>query len=211
MVALSFEFAAVEVDAVCGVDPVAVLLDQPVDAIVASAFFVRGEGQNQIAIRYQVFLFQANEIGHQDGVSGFHVIGTAPVEITLFFDELEGIGGPVFSAGFDDIEMADEENWLALSGAVDASNQIFLAVDRSRDKHVVAGEACIMETDSHCFSGGCNVADRVGGVDFDELLEYVVRDQICCRASLGVTEALRLPALPCTRRRPQISSFGISL
>ena len=42
LVATFFEFAAVEVDAVLGVDCVAVILQEPVDAIVVAALFVGG-------------------------------------------------------------------------------------------------------------------------------------------------------------------------
>ena len=116
-VAFAFEFAAVEVDAVGGVDPVAVSFQEPVDAVVVAAFFVGGEGEDQVAVGSEIFFFQADEIGDQDGVAFFHVLGAAAVEVAVFFDELKGVGGPVGAEGFHDIEVADEEQGL-LAGAL---------------------------------------------------------------------------------------------
>src|SRR6185295_7859268 len=72
LVAAFLELATVEVDAVLGVDQVAVILQQPVDAIVVAALFVGGEGENQVAIGSEIFFFQAHETGNQDGVALFH-------------------------------------------------------------------------------------------------------------------------------------------
>ena len=137
LVAVSFEFAAVEIDAVFGVDPIAMIFHEPIDAVEIAAFFIGGEREDQIAVGLVVLFLHANEVGDEDGVAFLHVVGAAPVEVAVFFDELKGIGGPVFAARLDDVEMADEEDWFALAGAVDARDEIFLAVVGAGDDDVI--------------------------------------------------------------------------
>ena len=184
LVAVSLEFAAVEIDAVFGVDPVAMIFHQPIDAVEIAAFFVGGEREDQVAIGLVVLFLHANEVGDEDGVAFLHVVGAAAVEVAVFFNELKRIGGPVFAARFDDVEMADEEDRLALTGAVDAGDEIFLAVVGAGDDDVVAGEAGVAQASGHGFGGGGDVADGVGRVDFDELLKDFARERIR-RGGLG--------------------------
>ena len=120
---------------------VAVIFDEPIDPVEIAAFFVGGERENQIAVGLVVLFLHANELGDEDGVAFLHVVGAATVEVAVLFDELKRIGGPVFAAGFDDVEMSDEEDRFALAGAMDARDKIFLAVVGAGDDDVVAGEA----------------------------------------------------------------------
>src|SRR4029077_363384 len=146
--------------------------------VVVSAFFVSREREDQIAVRREVFFFHANEIGDQKRVALFHVVGATPIKVAVFFDELKRIGRPVFAASLNDVEVTEEQDRLALAGAMNASDKIFLAIGRSGDDHVAAGESRVAKTPGHGFGGGSYVADRVSRVDFDELLEDFVSDGI---------------------------------
>ncbi len=186
------EFAAVEIDAVFGVDPIAVIFHKPIDAVEIAAFFVGGQREDQVAIGLVVFFLHANEVGDEDRVAFLHVVGAAPVEVAVFLNELERIGGPVFAARFDDVEMADEEDRFALTGAVDARDEIFLAVVGAGDDDVIASEAGIAQARGHRFGGGGYVADGVGRVDFDELLKDFARQRIgWCRFETAPERSVR--------------------
>jgi len=88
-----------------------VVLDQPVDAIRFAAFLVRREREDDVAIGTEAFAVQAQERFHQDSVGLLHVLGAAAVVVAVFGYKLEGVGGPVAAACFDDIEVADEQEW----------------------------------------------------------------------------------------------------
>src|ERR1700675_5201641 len=105
---LLFEFSAVEVDAIFGVHPVAMFLEEPFHAIEVAAFLVGGEGENQTAIMEVAFFFEANKSGEQQSVASFHIVGATAVEESVFFDELEGVSGPVFATSFHDIQVANK-------------------------------------------------------------------------------------------------------
>ncbi len=108
LVFVFFEFAAIEIDAIFRIHPVAMFPEQPVHTVGRAALFIGGQRENQIAVRQIAFLFQADEIGNQDGVAFLHVFRAAAVEIAVFFDEFEWIGGPIRSERFDDVQMPDE-------------------------------------------------------------------------------------------------------
>ena len=64
-----------------GIDQVAVIFDQPVDAVVrAAAFFVGGERDDDVAVRLEAFAFVSDQIGDPDGGLRFVVAGAAAVE-----------------------------------------------------------------------------------------------------------------------------------
>src|SRR6266403_36634 len=98
-----------------GLDPVAMVFEQPVHTIRLTTFFVRGERENDVAVGDVVFLLEPNQGGGHDGVAVFHILGAAAVEVAIFFDELEGISGPILAAGFDYVKMSDQEHWFVLA------------------------------------------------------------------------------------------------
>ena len=111
-----FEFAAVQIDAVFRVNPVAMLLEQPIDAVEVAAFFIGGEREDQIAVRAtDPSFFRRMKFVDQDGVAVLHVLGAAAVEVAVLFDEFEWIGGPVLAESFDDIQVAEEQDGFALA------------------------------------------------------------------------------------------------
>ena len=165
--------AAVGVEHIFGIDEVAMVLDQPVDAIRFAAFLIGGEREDDVAIGLKAFAVQAEEGLDQDGVGLLHVLGAAAVVVAVFGYELEGVGGPVAAACFDDIEMADEQDGLFAAGAVIADDQILLAVVGAEQLHVRGGKAGVEESLLHGFGCCGDAADRVGGVDLDELAKDV--------------------------------------
>ena len=175
---LFFEFAPVQVDAILRIDPVAVRLQQPVDAVGRAALFVGGQRQNQVAVRHEALFLQANKVGDQDGVTFFHVFGASAVEIAVFFEKCEGIGSPVLAKRLDNIEMADKQDRFALPGASKAHHEILFAVARPGNVKIIFGKPCVAKSLGHGFGGGGYVAHGVGGVDLDELLKNVTRHLI---------------------------------
>ena len=88
------------------------IFQQPVDAILAGYFLVRGESYNDVPIRRESLLFEANQIRHQAGGFARDIDRPAAVKETVAFSEFERIESfrPVFFARFDDVQ--------TLSGAV---------------------------------------------------------------------------------------------
>jgi hypothetical protein len=119
-----------------------------------------------------------NEIGDPDGGLGFVVAGAAAVEEAVFFVELEGIHGPVFALGFDDVGVGEEEEWFLFlvlrGGAVVADDEICFFVDGAADVDVGFGEACGFEASDGGFDDGSCGTGGVAGLDFDELFVDVV-------------------------------------
>ena len=150
------------------------IFEQPVNAIGGAAFFVGGEREDEIAIGLVILLLQANEGGGEKCVAIFYVARAAAVVVAVFFDELEGVHGPVFAARFDHIEMADEENRFLRAGAANARDQVAFARIRAEDVNVVGGKTGVEKALGHGVGGNRRTADRIGGIDFDQLLENVV-------------------------------------
>ncbi len=67
--------------------------------------------------------------------------------------------------------MADEKNGRARAGAVNADDEIAVALIGAEDLHVAIGKIGAAEPAGHGFGGFGGAADGFGGVDFDELLE----------------------------------------
>src|SRR5216683_6223106 len=172
------KFASVQVDAVFRIYPIAVFPEQPVHAIEGAALLIGGQRENQIAVRLIAFLFQADEIGDQDGIAFLHVFRAPAVEVAVFLDEFEGIGGPVRSERFDDIQVPDEKDRFAFSGSAKTRDKVLLPFIGAGYLDIALGETSVAQTLGHRFGGGRHVANGVGGVDLDELLKDVVRQLI---------------------------------
>src|SRR3984957_17010139 len=98
---------------------------EPVDATVgAAAFFVGGEGNDDVTVGLEAFLFVLDQVGDPDGGLGFVVAGAAAVEVAVFFGEDEGIERPVFALGFDDVGVGEKEERFLFAGAVIADDEV---------------------------------------------------------------------------------------
>ena len=91
--------AAAFVQAELGVDELAVILDQPLDAVVVAALLIGGQRENDVALGHEVLLLHAQQVGDEDRGHRLVVGGAAAVEVAVLFDELERIeiGRPVFA------------------------------------------------------------------------------------------------------------------
>ena len=172
---IHFEIAGVGIDNEIRVDQFTMIVQQPVHAVEIAAFFIGGQRENQVAIGTVAFFFHADERGDEKRVAFFDVLGAAAVEVAVLLDELEWVHAPVFAVRFDDIEMADEEDWLAHAGAMNSRDEIALPRIGPEHLNVVAGESRAAQPCCHRLSGDGRAAHRICGVDLDELFENVVR------------------------------------
>src|SRR5882762_3917903 len=173
LVLIFLKFAAVQVDAVFRIYPIAMFPEQPVHAVEGAALLIGGQRENEIAIRQIAFFFQADEIGDQDGIAFLHIFRATAVELAVFLDEFEGIRGPVRPERFDDVQVPDKQDGLAFSGSAKTRDEILFPFVRPGYSYVGLGEAPVEQTLGHRFGSSGDVANGVGGVDFNELLEYV--------------------------------------
>src|SRR5207247_5675456 len=110
-----------------------VILQQPIYAVRRASLFIGSEGKNDVAVGHVTFLLKSDQSRGHDGVAIFHVLRAAAIEVAVFFDELKRVGGPVFAAGLDHIEMADEKNRLMLAAAMQSDDKIILTIILTED------------------------------------------------------------------------------
>ncbi len=167
--------ARIGINGELGVDQVAVVLDEPLDAVVLAALFVGRQRENQIALRLIALLLQAQKGRHQRGVAILHVLCAASVEVAVLFAENERVERPVGRLRFDHIEMPDEQNRPSGARSVIAHHQQALARRRNQHLYVVRRETGIAKPRRHRFGCLGVVAHRIRCVDLDQLPEHVAR------------------------------------
>ena len=95
------------------VDQFAMILEQPIDAVVgAAAFFVGGERHDDVAVGLETLSLVANQVRDPDGRLRLVVAGAASVEEAVLFGELKRIHAPVFALGFDNVGVGEEQERL---------------------------------------------------------------------------------------------------
>ena len=167
------------IEAEFGIDQFAMILEQPVDAVVRpAAFFVGGERHDDVAIGFVALALVANQIGNPDGRLRFVVCGAAAVVVAVLFGERERIQAPVFALGFDDIGVRQQQNRFELAGSVIAHNQIGLGGDRAADEDVGIRKSGRAQVSRDGFRHGRSGPGRITGLDFDDLTIDIVREAL---------------------------------
>ena len=145
--------AAAFVQRVIGLNQFALVLQQPVDAVVRSAaFFVRSQRDNQIAIRFEAFALIPDQIRNPDGRLRFVIGGSASVEVAVLFNELERVHAPVLALRLHDIDVGQQQNRLARAGSVVANHQVVLGVFGAADPDVGIGKPAILSRSAIAFA-----------------------------------------------------------
>src|SRR5580704_6122135 len=136
------------------------IFQQPIHAVVRpTAFFVRGEGYDDVPVWLKPFAFVLNEIGDPNGRLGLVIAGAAAVEEPILFEKLKRVGAPVFSFGLDDIDVCEQKDRFAPAGAVIANDKIAFLRNRATEKDVGVRESCGLQAGSGSF---CNRSCRSG-------------------------------------------------
>ena len=165
--------AAAFVQAELRLDQRAMIVDQPRDAVVVAAFFIRGERDDDVALGLQAFLSIADQVGDEDRGHRLVVGGAAAVVVAVALDELERIeiGRPVFLVRLDDVEMREQQQRLLRAVTTQPRDEIALlrVARRHEDAHVFLRKSCGNESRSHRARRRGVVADGVGRVDLDQL------------------------------------------
>src|SRR2546421_11281422 len=149
--------------------------NEPVHSVEGpAAFFVSGEGDDDVAVGLERFLLVLNQVGDPDGGLGLVVAGAAAVEIAVAFIELKGIHAPVFVLGFDDVGMGEQKDGLELAGSAITDNEIGFARICAAEKDVGFGESSGFEARGGGFRYGSRGTGGESGLDFDEFFVDVV-------------------------------------
>src|SRR5438132_1526207 len=151
-----------------------VILQEPIDAVRRASFFIGSERENDVTGGHVTFLLESDQSRGHDGVAIFHVLRAAAIEVAVFFDELKRVGGPVFAAGLDHIEMAYKKNRLVLAAAMQSDDKILLTIIWTENAEIAFGESGIAKALRHCFRRGSHAADGISRIEFDYLLENIV-------------------------------------
>src|SRR5207248_10581956 len=123
---------------------------------------------DNIAVRFEIFLSQAHKRGDEDGVAGLHVLCSAPIEVAVFLDKLEGIGSPVFAARFDHVQMADDQNRFQRGAAAAQSyHQIACSIRWTANKHVAFRKSGLGKALEHRPCGERSTSGGVRSVNLD--------------------------------------------
>src|SRR5262249_28977933 len=157
---LGFEVAGVSIDAVFRVDQIAVVLNQPLHTVGLPAFFVGGEGQNQIAGGNPAFLLEPQKVCYKYGIALLDVRGATTVEEAVDLIEFEWVHGPVFAQRLDYVQMAEKQNWLALSAPMQAHHEILLVGQRPDDLDIFGSKAGGAKAGGHGLSSRGDIANR---------------------------------------------------
>src|SRR5438270_7745191 len=169
-----FEVARIGVDAVFRVDPVAMILCEPLCAVGFTASFVSRKIDDEVTRGNPAFFLQANKSGDQDGVALLNVRGAAAIEKAIHFVELEWIHGPILRQGLYHVEVRDKQDRLARTAPAQADNKILLIRHRAIDMDIFSGPARRPKASSHSFRRRRYIAGRrISCVDFNELLKNV--------------------------------------
>src|SRR5258707_7268552 len=75
-----------------------------------AAFFIRGQCDDDVAIRLESLAFVADQIRDPHRRLRLVVAGAAPVEIAVLLDELERIRAPVLALRLDHIRVGKQQN-----------------------------------------------------------------------------------------------------
>ena len=70
--------------------------------------------------------------------------------------------------------MTDQQDWPVRAASVQARHHVPLSGVRPENLHVALGKSGVAQALGHRFCGDRRAADRIGGVDLDELPEDVV-------------------------------------
>ena len=146
---------------------VAVILEQPVDAVRVATLLIGSQRKNNVAVRLVAFFPQADEIDDHDCVIDFHVLRAAAVIISILLDKFERICRPVLGTRFHDVQVANNEDRLFRASAPVADYEILLAIIGTENLHVSSGKAGVEQTLLHGFRGRRDVADGIRRVDLD--------------------------------------------
>ena len=175
--------AGVHVEHVRRIDQIAMMAEQPFDAVViAAAFFARRQREDQVAVGAISLLLESQERGDQNGRPILDVLRAAAVEVAVLLHEGERIHRPVFALRLDDVEMREQEDRLFPTRPAKPRDKIaVLRTFETDDLHVRRWKPRIAESLGHRVGGDGGAAARASGVDVDELLEDVARALIVRR------------------------------
>jgi hypothetical protein len=70
--------------------------------------------------------------------------------------------------------MSDQQNRFMRARSMQAHDQVLLAIIGTDDLNVSIGKAAVAEPLRHSFRSRGHISDRIGGVDLDQLFEYLV-------------------------------------
>ena len=174
------KIAAVRVQGIFRIDQVPMVLQQPVDAVlVAVELFVRRERQHQIPRRDPTFLLRADEVRDRDRGGSLHVLGAAPVEVSVALDELERIeiGRPVLFRRLDHVQVPENQDGFGLAAAVQARDDILLARRRPDHLDVGFGKPRRAQSLRHGLRRRRRADAGVRRLDLDQLSEYLTRER----------------------------------
>jgi len=127
------------------IDQVTMIFQQPLRTVELAAFFVGGEGEDEIALGLVAFAMEPQKCPDKSGIRFLHVLRATAVEVAVLLDELKRICMPVARQSFYYVEMAKKEDGLFASrrSRGDAHNQIHLVRIWAKKMHILRREACI--------------------------------------------------------------------
>src|SRR5258708_27963762 len=124
--------AAALVDAEFGVDQLALVADQPVDAVGGhvAALFVRGQREDEVALRPEALALELRQDRHEGGGHRLVVDRAAGGEKAVALLQDEGVRLPIRTQGLDNVQIAEQEQALLATLAPEARDQVALTGER---------------------------------------------------------------------------------
>ena len=181
---LYFAAARVDIDAILGVDQVAFVLEQPVDAVVRPALLARRQSENHVAVGYNFLGFEAQQRRDEHRRAALLVLRASTIEVAVLLRKHERIVGPIRALRLDDVEMRQQQHRLVCARSSIAHDQIAILDRRTYDLDVRGGEPRVAESIRELLSGSRRIAARGGGVRLDQLAQDRVAELVKRRRRL---------------------------
>ncbi len=179
------------VDRELGVDQVAVVLQEPMHAVVRRIrqLLIGRERQDDVAVRLEAFVDVADHVGHEDRRHRLVVDGAAAAEIAVDLLQLERVEIPVLALGLDHVEMRKQQQRAARAGAVQPRHQVAFARPRREHRDIGGRETAGAQPRRHRLRRLHGIAGGIRRVDLDELAIDVEKGLLVTGADFGSANA----------------------
>ena len=156
-----------------GIDQIAMVLDQPLDAVGRATFLVRRERDDDVAIGNVPFTLQTKDVGGEDRRHRLIVGRPATVVVAVLFREYEGIefGRPIRLECLDDVDVRQKQQRLVgrAGTAMNPRDDIVLLGTRTAHEDIRVGDAGVAKPLRQRESDGRDAAGLVSRIDLDDL------------------------------------------
>ena len=89
------------------------ILQQPLypHRVAIEDFLVGFKNDNDVAVRFEIFLLKSDEVGDKSRRHEFIISGAAAVKVPVLLRQLKRIVRPILTARRNDVDMSEQQHW----------------------------------------------------------------------------------------------------